>query len=177
MIIPERLVSDDDENIILNLLLRTQRLINLAQELWPIVHDNKTTSLQKYELIQKKIEGVRSLGETWVKMLMVVLDIAMPHMKLLHDRCPVGSGASDPLRKILEDEGILLPKEIKTVKRKDYTGKYELEAMKGAKFEIVAVHKSGKQLLQVTQGMAGTLDRAHAVAVRLAEYANIFGKC
>merc|ERR1712019_141425 len=96
----------------------------------------------------------------------------MPHMKLLHDRCPVGSGASDPLRKILEDEGILLPKEIKTVKRKDYTGKYEVEAMKGSKFEIVAVHKSGKQLLQVTQGMAGTLDRAHAVAVKLAEYAN-----
>merc|ERR1712216_811483 len=37
---------------------------------------------------------------------------------------------------------------------------------------IVAVHKSGKQLLQVTQGMAGSLDRAHAVAVKLAEYAN-----
>merc|ERR1711933_194535 len=39
LIIPERLLEDADENLIRNLLLRTQRLIALAQELWPIVSD------------------------------------------------------------------------------------------------------------------------------------------
>ena len=50
------------------------------------------------------------MGDTWVKMLMVVVDIACPHLKLLQHRCEVGTGAMGGLRQILEDEGLIAPR-------------------------------------------------------------------
>lgn len=174
LIIPERLVEDDDENIVLNMLHRTQRLIQLADTLWPVLNNKKASIAEKYDSIKGHIENVRGLGETWVKMLMVVIDIARPDLGLLQDQCPLGTGASDPLRKILEDEGILLPKVqfSKSGDGKPPSKNYDLFGPVGAQFEIIAVKKEGKQLLQVTEGAAGSLDRAHAVAIVLARLAN-----
>lgn len=168
LIIPERLVKDDDENIILNLLLRTQRLIELADKLWPVVNNRSLSTSAKFDKIKSDIAATHGLGETWVKMLSVVIDIARPELNLLHDRCEVGSGAADPLKKILEDEGLLKPK---NVKEQDGT-KFEPYPFCGKDCEIVSVKKSGKQLTQVTIGAAGSLDRAHAIAVALCTLAN-----
>jgi len=172
LIIPERLVADDDENIIINLLLRTQRLIGLARDLWPLVNDKKISPESKFNTIKEKILQVRGLGETWVKMLTVVIDIAKPDMKLLQDRCEVGVGASDPLRKILEGEGLLSPKEKKeqTGPRREHGDGYEV--FPSIKQGIIAIKKGGKQLIQVTMGRAGTLDRAHAIAEIICKAAN-----
>jgi len=172
LIIPERLEADDNENIIINLLLRTQRLIGLARDLWPLVNDKKKSAQEKFNTIKEKILQVRGLGETWVKMLTVVIDIAKPEMKLLQDRCEVGVGASDPLRKILEGEGLLIPREKKEVTgpRRLHTDAFEV--IQHLKSGIISIKKKGKQLLQVTKGMAGSLDRAHAIAEILCQAAN-----
>ena len=103
---------------------------------------------------------------------MVVIDIAMPDLGLLHDCCPVGNGASDPLRKILEGEGILQPKEKKEATEKSQrSDNFEVFGPVGSNFEIVKVAKKGKQLLQVTKGVAGSLDRAHAICTILCKMA------
>merc|ERR1712151_738138 len=81
-------------------------------------------------------------------------------------------GASDPLRKILEQEGLLLPREQRIAKEQNERSE------KMDRFEVVrrgtamTVTKKGKQALQVTAGMAGSADRAHAVAEALAKLAN-----
>jgi len=176
LIIPERLVEDNDDNIIINLLLRTQRLIQLADDLWPIVNDTKTSSKQKFETIRSKIRAVHCLGDTWVKMLTVVVDIALPNIQLLQDRCEVGIGASDPLRQILEGEGLLTPKE--RVFRQlrdpnDEARRTDIFAIyPSIKAGIMAVKKRNKQLLQVTCGAAGSFDRAYVVAEKLCDAAN-----
>merc|ERR1719224_228673 len=95
LIIPERLLPNDDDNLIRNLMFRTARCITLAEELWPIVNNKKTSANEKYDVICDKIRNVRGLGDTWVKMLTVVIDIARPEIGLLQDRCEVGNGASD----------------------------------------------------------------------------------
>mmetsp|Transcript_93565 Transcript_93565/g.165530 ORF Transcript_93565/g.165530 Transcript_93565/m.165530 type:complete len:355 (-) Transcript_93565:75-1139(-) len=109
LIIPERIVKDDDENLIINLLRRTQRLIRLAKKLWPIMICKTSSTTEKYESIKQAMEDVHGCGPTWVKMLMVEVDIAMPKIGLLHDRCEVGSGALDPLKNILKEEGVPMP--------------------------------------------------------------------
>jgi hypothetical protein len=171
LIIPERLEKDDDLNLIWNLLLRTQRLIDLADDLWNVVHDDSMTPNARYDVIAKKILAVRCLGETWVKMLMVVIDIAMPHLNLLRDRCEVGNGAADPLRKMLEEEGLLPPKPVRQQNaRLEKTE--EANVSVALKYGVAFVKRDGKQLIQVTEGMAGSLDRAHEIARLLAEIAN-----
>jgi len=171
LIIPERLVPDDDENIIINLLLRTQRLIGLAQDLWPLMNEKKGSPSEKFRIIREKINGVRNLGETWVKMLTVVIDIAKPELRLLQDQCEVGVGASDPLRAILEAEGLLPPKEKKDagVKR---PGIDTYALYPSIKWGVVCVKKMNRQLVQVTKSRAGTLDRAHMIAEKLCKAAN-----
>eukprot|EP00747_Dinoflagellata_sp_TGD_P063786 gnl/TRDRNA2_/TRDRNA2_153607_c0_seq1.p1 gnl/TRDRNA2_/TRDRNA2_153607_c0~~gnl/TRDRNA2_/TRDRNA2_153607_c0_seq1.p1 ORF type:complete len:603 (-),score=141.02 gnl/TRDRNA2_/TRDRNA2_153607_c0_seq1:79-1887(-) len=170
LIIPERILSDDDANLARNLVLRTQRLIGLAREVYPIVKDKKTSADQKFDMIAEKIQGVKLLGDTWVKMLMVVIDIGFPEIGLLRDRCTVGIGAADPLRTLLEDEGLLTPKEKKTMERREKTE--SCQTVLQLKAGIVAVKKDNKQVLQVTSGMAGSLDRAHAIAEALTELGN-----
>mmetsp|Transcript_83895 Transcript_83895/g.234166 ORF Transcript_83895/g.234166 Transcript_83895/m.234166 type:complete len:517 (-) Transcript_83895:125-1675(-) len=167
LIIPERLVKDDNENIVQNLLLRTQRLITLADELWPIVQDAKISSEQKFMRISEKISGVYGLGETWVKMLMVVIDIAIPKLKLLQDRCEVGTGAMGGLRQLLEDEGLIEPQ--KEVQKRSVEEVFLALNLKG---RIAEVRRGKYQLLQVTGRMAGSLDRAHAIAARLCKLGN-----
>mmetsp|Transcript_21050 Transcript_21050/g.66527 ORF Transcript_21050/g.66527 Transcript_21050/m.66527 type:complete len:502 (-) Transcript_21050:131-1636(-) len=171
LIIPERLVEDDDKNLILNFMLRTQRLIRLADELWPVVNDKGMSSADMFDDIKARILAVKGLGDTWVKMLMVVIDIACPSLRLLQDRCEVGVGASDPMRKILEDEGLLTPKEKREVgPRREPCDKAQLYP--NLKAGLVCIKKQNKQIIQVTKGMAGSIDRAHAIAEQLVRLAN-----
>jgi len=175
LIIPERLVADDDENLIINLLLRTQRLIQLADDLWPVVNDSKTSTAEKFETVRSMIRSVRCLGDTWVKMLTVVIDIAIPNIQLLQDRCEVGIGASDPLRQILEGEGLLAPKERRILGPRDPNDEKPKDIFAvypSIKAGIMAVKKKNKQLLQVTCGAAGTFDRAFVIAGKLCDAAN-----
>lgn len=172
LIIPERLLEDDDENLIRNLMLRTQKLITLAQDLWPIVKSAEMTCDHKYSIIREKILSVKGLGDTWVKMLTVVLDIAQPQMRLLHDRCEVGVGASDPLRKILEQEGLFLPREQRENERREKMLQCTVVICPRPPSSFVKVMRNKKQIIQVTQRAAGSLDRAHAVAEVLCKLAN-----
>jgi len=171
LMIPDRLVEDEDLNLVLNILIRTQKLIMLAGALWPVVNDKATSPSQKYRTIIEKVQGVSGFGDTWAKMLMVCIDIAFPHLGLLKDRCEVGIGAMGPLRQILEGEGLLAPKVKREVgPRREQTDHAVLQTnLKGG---LIAIRKKGKQLLQVTGSMAGSLDRAHAVASKLCELAN-----
>jgi len=176
LIIPERLLKDDDANLIRNIVLRSQRLAGLANHLWPLVNDTKTSVNEKYDAIKEAILGVRNLGDTWVKMLMVCMDICLPKLGLLSSRCEVGVGAADPLRKLLVEEGLLAPPPpprpkvetgLESCRHAGETVKVDVSLRAG----IVAVKRSGVQLIQVTMGMAGSLDKAHAVAEELKKLA------
>jgi len=169
LIIPERILKDDDQNLVRNICLRSQRLVGLADLLWPIVNDRRTSSKDKYDNISKHISAVRNLGPTWVKMLMVCIDICKPELRLLHRHCEVGVGAANPLREMLEDEGLI---ELKVPR---VNGKQQLAVgvtvVPQMKAGVCAVKQGDQQLIQVTKGMAGTFDRAHAVAEELRRFA------
>merc|ERR1719401_2200312 len=103
---------------------------------------------------------------------MVCVDISLPKLGLLKTRCEVGVGAADPLRKLLVEEGLLAPppppraKVVTGLEGKssgDETVKVDVSLRSG----LVAVKRSGVQLVQVTMGMAGSLDKAYAVAEEL----------
>ncbi len=102
LIIPDPLLKDPDENLIINLLRRTQRMIKLSNELWPVMQYAKMKPMDRFMKIRSSILAVHGCGETWVKMLMVVLDISQPQRRLLHDQCEVGVGSIDPLIRISE---------------------------------------------------------------------------
>jgi hypothetical protein len=176
LIIPERLLKDDDANLIRNIVLRSQRLIDLANHLWPLVNDTKTSANEKYDAIRQAILGVRNLGDTWVKMLMVCVDICLPRLGLLRSRCEVGVGAADPLRKLLVEEGLLSPpppprSKVDTGIDGKSSSTEAVRAEVSLRGGVVYVKRSGVQLIQVTMGMAGSLDRARAVAEELKKLA------
>jgi len=171
LIIPERILDDDDANLIRNVVLRTQRIIGLAEQIWPVVQNDKISAADKFDKIAELIQNARGFGDTWVKMLMVCIDIAMPKLKLLESRCEVGIGALGGLRQILEDEGLIAPKppprpkeEAKQARDGTVVGIHIAQG-------IVPLHQDGKQLLQVTARMAGSFDRAHAIVSKLCEMA------
>jgi len=96
--IPERVLKDDDENLVRSITTRTQKLLVVAEKLWPIVKDPKTTSAQKFAKISSTVQSGDGLGETWAKMLLVCIDLAYPDLQLLESQCEVGVGALGPLR-------------------------------------------------------------------------------
>eukprot|EP00933_Yihiella_yeosuensis_P025137 TRINITY_DN19501_c0_g1_i1.p1 TRINITY_DN19501_c0_g1~~TRINITY_DN19501_c0_g1_i1.p1 ORF type:complete len:554 (-),score=127.96 TRINITY_DN19501_c0_g1_i1:179-1840(-) len=167
LIIPERILKDDDENLVRNIVNRSVRLIKLAKDLWNVVKDKKTTSSQKYDTIAEKIRGVNLLGDTWVKMLMVCIDICLPDLKLLAERCEVGVGASDPMRKLLEGEGLLKPKVKKEMGVNTFNknlGK-DVSVQAAVRAGIACVKRGSEQVIQVTYSMANeSFDRAYAIA-------------
>eukprot|EP00435_Cladocopium_sp_Y103_P055308 s80_g18.t1 len=101
--IPERLCPDDDENLARNVAMRTRTLLEVAENVWPIVHNEKLTSLEKFQEISKTIQAGRRLGDTWSKMLMVSIDIAYPKLQLLESTCDVGVGAVKALQRLFSD--------------------------------------------------------------------------
>eukprot|EP00434_Breviolum_minutum_P029252 symbB.v1.2.025874.t1/scaffold2543.1/size76562/6 len=98
--IPERLLEDNDENLALNVARRSQRLIDIAKEVWPILQNGELSSSEKFEQISRTIQTGHRFGETWAKMLMVSMDIAYPEALLLSDHCDVGIGARKGLLRL-----------------------------------------------------------------------------
>ncbi|CAE7208815.1 NAMPT [Symbiodinium natans] len=98
--IPERLCQDDDENLAKNVAQRTRTLLEVAEQLWPILHNSSLASVEKFEEISRTIQAAYRLGETWAKMLMVSIDIAYPKEQLLANSCDVGVGALKALQRL-----------------------------------------------------------------------------
>jgi len=171
LIIPERILEDADANLIRNLLLRTQRIINLAENIWPVVQNDEMSSEVKFNKIAECIQNAWGFGDTWVKMLMVCIDIAMPKLKLLESRCEVGIGALGGLRQILEDEGLIAPKPLPRPRDEPRQPRDELVVGVSLGYGVVPLLQDGKQVLQVTGRMAGSFDRAHAIVSKLCEMA------
>jgi len=109
--IPERILKDDDQNLVRSILVRTQRLLEVAEKAWPVIKDPKKGAAQKFQEISVMIQSANGLGDTWVKMLTVCLDLAYPKLGLLESQCEVGIGASAPLRCLLPGGGAESPKE------------------------------------------------------------------
>lgn len=101
--IPRRILKDDDENLVRNVMLRTQSLLGLAEQLWPLVKENSLKPEELFARMSKHILAVNMLGETWVKMLCASIDISYPHLKLLQSQCSVGVGALDGMELLLQD--------------------------------------------------------------------------
>lgn len=103
--IPNRILEDDDANIVRNIILRTQTLLDIAESVYPIVKDTTRCASDKFEDISERIQQANGLGETWAKMLAVCIDLAYPKIGLLASQCDVGVGALPPLRKLLSGGG------------------------------------------------------------------------
>lgn len=109
--IPDRLLADDDDNLVRSIVLRTQRLLEVAEHVWPVLHDHRKSAGQRFVEISQFVQQASGLGETWAKMLTVCLDLAYPHIGLLASQCDVGIGAQAPLRCLLPEGGAEEPRE------------------------------------------------------------------
>eukprot|EP00435_Cladocopium_sp_Y103_P019474 s3_g4.t1 len=99
-LIPKRLCKDNDENLAVSVARRSQLLIDIANEVWPLLLDVHLPSAQKFAAISRAIQTGHGFGETWAKMLMVSMDIAYPEAKLLMEHCDVGIGAKRGLLRL-----------------------------------------------------------------------------
>ncbi|CAL1141474.1 unnamed protein product [Cladocopium goreaui] len=99
-LIPKRLRTDNDENLAVSVARRSQLLIDIANEVWPLLLDVHLPSAQKFEAISRAIQTGHGFGQTWAKMLMVSMDIAYPEAKLLTEHCDVGIGAKPGLLRL-----------------------------------------------------------------------------
>eukprot|EP00927_Polykrikos_kofoidii_P003581 TRINITY_DN11436_c0_g1_i1.p1 TRINITY_DN11436_c0_g1~~TRINITY_DN11436_c0_g1_i1.p1 ORF type:complete len:882 (-),score=157.69 TRINITY_DN11436_c0_g1_i1:297-2942(-) len=115
-IIPERVCHDDDENLVRNICRRSIALIDVAEQVFPLITaalsvldsrpsktDAQADGLDIYHQIRSVMRqgNHRVGGSTWVKMLMVTIDHGYPQLSLLRDRCEVGVGAEGGLRRLL----------------------------------------------------------------------------
>jgi len=112
--IPARLRADDAENLVLNIANRTRILIEVAENIWLIVNDSSTSTATKFEQMSIEIRRGKGLGDTWVKMLMVSVDIFFPRLGLLAERCDVGIGAVRGLERLVPGAGCLEGDQVKS---------------------------------------------------------------
>ena len=110
--IPKRLSPDDDVNLARNIALRTRGLLEIAEEVWPILQKRKLKSLDKFEKISKTIQTGKGLGQTWSKMLLMSIDIAYPKLQLLASTCDVGVGALKGLQKLFPSSNMSNPRDV-----------------------------------------------------------------
>lgn len=111
--IPSRVLEDNDANLVRSIVVRTRRLLEVAEKIWPIVQDDthsSTSSGEKFTRISQLLRDVKGIGDTWAKMLMVCVDLAYPHLGLLRSQCEIGNGALVPLRCLLGSSGPTDPK-------------------------------------------------------------------
>ncbi|CAJ1427712.1 unnamed protein product [Effrenium voratum] len=100
-IIPERILKDNDANLVRSIVRRSARLMPLAESAFEIVKDAKLSAYKKLTQISKMIQDTEGCGDTWAKMLTVCIDLAYPQEKLLEADCDVGTGAAPPLQCLL----------------------------------------------------------------------------
>jgi len=99
-IIPERVLKDDDQNLVRSITDRTMRLLRISEECWPVLKSN-LPSTEKLAKLSNLILQAEGCGETWAKMLTVCIDLAYPKERLLESQCDVGIGAAKPLQCLL----------------------------------------------------------------------------
>jgi len=109
--IPDRLLEDDDDNLVRSIVLRTQKLLRIAENAWPVINDTGKTAEAKFAEISFLVQQANGLGETWAKMMTVCIDLAYPEIGLLASQCEVGVGAVGPLFCLLGDKSAAVPKE------------------------------------------------------------------
>jgi len=109
--IPDRLLEDDDDNLVRSIVLRTQKLLAIAENAWPVINDTGKTAEAKFAEISFLVQQANGLGETWAKMMTVCIDLAYPEIGLLASQCEVGIGAVGPLFCLLGDNSAAVPKE------------------------------------------------------------------
>jgi hypothetical protein len=56
-LIPKRLRTDNDENLAVSVARRSQLLIDIANEVWPLLLDVHLPSAQKFEAISSSLVG------------------------------------------------------------------------------------------------------------------------
>jgi len=96
-IIPERLLKDDDQNLVRSITNRSMRLLHVSEECWPVLK-SKLPPAEKLNRLSNLILQAEGCGETWAKMLTVCMDLAYPEERLLESQCDVGIGAAKPLQ-------------------------------------------------------------------------------
>eukprot|EP00746_Dinoflagellata_sp_MGD_P149202 gnl/MRDRNA2_/MRDRNA2_81267_c0_seq1.p1 gnl/MRDRNA2_/MRDRNA2_81267_c0~~gnl/MRDRNA2_/MRDRNA2_81267_c0_seq1.p1 ORF type:complete len:636 (-),score=134.70 gnl/MRDRNA2_/MRDRNA2_81267_c0_seq1:164-2071(-) len=99
-IIPERLLQDDDENLIRSITNRTMRLLNLGEACYGVLKSKQPPKM-KLDKLSSLVQQEDGCGETWAKMLTVCMDLAYPKEQLLEAECDVGTGALKPLFRLL----------------------------------------------------------------------------
>ena len=103
--IPPRTLEDDDWNLVRSIAQRTQKLLALAEEIYPILRDEELSPAQKELAIRDKVMAVPGFDRTWAKLVVVGIDLAYPELRLLERQCPVGVGAAPSLRWLMGDGG------------------------------------------------------------------------
>jgi len=104
-IIPARVLKDDTENLVRSITNRSMNLIEVAELAFPIMKDAKRKPLEKLNAISKLVIDARGLGDTWAKMLTVVIDMGYPKERMMETQCDVGTGACAPLKALLPKGG------------------------------------------------------------------------
>jgi len=99
-IIPERVLKDDDQNLVRSITNRSMRLLHVSEECWPVLK-SKLPPMEKLSKLSNLILQADGCGETWAKMLTVCMDLAYPEERLLESQCDVGIGAAKPLQCLL----------------------------------------------------------------------------
>ena len=90
------------KNLVINIARRTKTLLEVAEKLWLIINDGSTSSSDKLCGISEVVRQAKGMGDTWTKMILVSIDIAFPDLRLLTERCEVGRGAIDGLKRLLQ---------------------------------------------------------------------------
>merc|ERR1719235_1004865 len=89
-IIPKRWLKDDDANLVRDIMVRTLKLIEVAEPAFKIVKDDKKKPHQKLAELSQLLQKADGLGETWAKMMTVCIHNCYPHMRLRDAECEVG---------------------------------------------------------------------------------------
>eukprot|EP00439_Symbiodinium_sp_Y106_P045480 s1105_g5.t1 len=83
-IIPERVLKDNDANLVRSIVTRTSRLLPVAEKAYD---DSQATAFTKLHRIASMVQNTEGCGDTWAKMLTVPIDMAYPKLKLLESDC------------------------------------------------------------------------------------------
>ncbi|CAK8988036.1 unnamed protein product [Durusdinium trenchii] len=100
-IIPERVLKDNDANLVRSIVTRSARLLKMADKAYEVVQNKKLSAKDKLADISEMIQSTEGCGDTWAKMLTVCIDLAYPKEKILDADCDVGVGAAPPLQCLL----------------------------------------------------------------------------
>ena len=109
---------------------------------------------------------------------MVCIHIYRPKIGLLSKRCEVGVGASDPMRRLLMEEGLLHPTRSPGTKGGTSLKKREGADMNGFEIKLslkqksLYVERDGLNIIHVFFSTSTSMDRAYTIAERLRKLAS-----